>query len=42
MTKDEYPENLQYLLFGDANGTYLSHIMTKRPDMHQVYDYTLD
>jgi len=38
MTQDEYPENLQYLLFGDANGTYLSHIMTKRPDMHQVVE----
>ncbi len=36
MTLKDYPDNLQYLLFGDENGTYLSHIMTMRPDMHQV------
>ena len=36
MTVSEYPEFAEYLLFGDDNGTYLSHIMTMRPDMHQV------
>lgn len=38
MTKKDYPDNLEYLLFGDENGTYLSHIMTMRPDMHQVVE----
>ena len=36
MTQTEYPEKLPYWLFGDANGTFISHVMTKRPDMHQL------
>ena len=36
MTAKDYPENLEYWLFGDDNGAYISHVMTLRPDMHQV------
>ena len=31
-----YPENQTYFLYGDKGNAYISHIMTKYPDFHQV------
>ena len=32
----EYPEKQKYFIFGDHKRAYLSHIITKNPDFHQV------
>lgn len=31
-----YPKHMTYWLFGDAEGIYLSHVITKQPDFQQV------
>ena len=35
-----YPKNQTYFLYGDKDNAYISHIMTKYPDFHQVCMYT--
>ena len=34
-----YPENQQYFLYGDKKHAYVSHIITKYQDFHQVSTY---
>ena len=36
-----YPETQQYYLYGDKKHAYISHIITKHEDFHQVFSMTI-
>ena len=36
-----YPEHQKYFMYGDAKGAYISHVITKHKDFHQVFHHAL-
>lgn len=32
----EYPKRMMYLLYGDENNAYMTHVISKKKDFHQV------